>query len=121
MDQSGQEQTIDFTLDRNNLHREESITDLKVGSIRRLVPVTTDGTEDQSRSPIFVGHTQLMSPEGPVPIQAPLQAETLEEAIDLFPKAMQQALSEMIEKIEKMQKQQKAKDQDDSRIIIPGR
>ena len=38
MNGEGQEQTIDFTIDKTNLHREESITDLKVGSIRRLVP-----------------------------------------------------------------------------------
>jgi hypothetical protein len=116
----GQEQNIDFTIDKTNLHREESITDLKVGAIRKLIPINPDGTEDKSRTAIFIGHTQLMSPEGPIPIQAALKVNNLEEAMDAFPDAMKQSLSEMIEKIQKMQ-QQKSKKKDDSRIIIPGR
>ncbi len=53
---------IDLKLDGNNLYREESFTDLKVGAIRKLTPVTTDGSLDISRHPIFMAHTQLMSP-----------------------------------------------------------
>lgn len=121
MNGGGQEQDIDFTFDKTNLHREESITDLKVGSIRRLVPIQPDGTEDKSRTAIFIGHTQLMSPEGPVPIQAALAANNLAEAMDAFPGAMQKALSVMIEKIQKMQQQQQTQKKDDSRIIVPGR
>ena len=120
MSGGGQEQDVDFTIDKTNLHREESITDLKVGSIRRLVPINPDGTEDKERTAIFIGHTQLMSPEGPVPIQAALTANNLEEAMDEFSGAMQQALSQMIEKIQQMQ-QQKTQQKDDSRIIVPGR
>ena len=120
MSGGGQEQDIDFTIDKTNLHREESITDLKVCSIRRLVPIKPDGTEDKERTAIFIGNTQLMSPEGPVPIQAALTANNLEEAMDEFSGAMQQALSEMIQKIQQMQ-QQKTKQKDDSRIIVPGR
>lgn len=109
---------IDFTVDKNNLYREESITDLKVASIRKLVPVKTDGSEDTTRSPIFVGHTQLMTPEGPLPLQAKLQANTLEEAMAEFPNAMQAALAEMVEEVRKMQQQQA---KNESRIIVPGR
>lgn len=121
MNGKGQTEAIDFTFDRKNLHREESITDLKVGSIRRLMPIKPDGTEDKSRTAIFIGHTQLMSPEGPVPIQAALTANNLEEAMDIFPDAMQKALNEMVEKIQKIQQEQQAKKKDDSRIIVPGR
>ena len=113
---------IDFTVDKNNLYREESITDLKVASIRRLVPVKTDGTEDPARQTIFIGQTQLMSPEGPLPIQSELDAGTIEEALDKFPAAMQRALAEVVEKIKKMQQQQQQSGrQNDSRIIVPGR
>ena len=83
MDNSGQPNNIDFTVDKSNLYREESFTDLKVASIRRLVPVNLDGTEDTSRTPIFVGHTQLMSQEGPLPIQARLSATTMEEELEV--------------------------------------
>ena len=121
MSEAGQAPDIDFTVDKNNLYREESITDLKVAAIRRLVPVKPDGTDDKSRTPIFLGTTQLMSPEGPVPLQASLTANTLEEAMDAFPGTMKIALAEMMEKIQKMQQQQAAQKQDDSRIIVPGR
>ncbi len=113
---------IDFTVNKNNLYREESITDLKVASIRRLVPVKPDGTEDPARQTIFIGQTQLMSPEGPLPIQSELDAGTIEEALDKFPAAMQLALAEVVEKIKKMQQQQQQGGrQNDSRIIVPGR
>ena len=113
---------IDFTVDKSNLYREESITDLKVASIRRLVPVKADGTEDSARKTIFIGQTQLMSPEGPLPIQSELTAGTIEEALDEFPAAMQRALTKVVEKIKKMQQQQQQSGREnDSRIIVPGR
>ncbi len=114
-------QDIDFTVDQNNLYREESITDLKVASIRRLVPVKADGTEDPSRTPIFYGQTQLMTPEGPLPVQGRLMANNLSEAYEAFPGTMQKALDEMVARIQEMQRQQQEKKQDDSRIIVPGR
>ena len=120
MSEAEQGQQIDFTVDRANLYREEAITDLKVASIRRLVPVLPDGTEDKGRTPLFMGHTQLMSPQGPVPIQAPLPANNLEEAMDVFPDAMKKALEEVVESVKKMQEEQ-MREKDDSRIIIPGR
>jgi len=112
---------IDFNVDKNNLYREESITDLKVASIRRLIPVKSDGTEDGSRTPVFIGHTQLMSPDGPLPIQSQLAANNIEEALDAFPEAMKQALAEVVERIKKMQEEQEQKQNDESRIIMPGR
>jgi hypothetical protein len=121
MNNAQQSQEIDFTIDRSDLYREESITDLKKGSIRKLVPVKPDGSDDSSRTPQFVGQTQLMSPEVPLPLQANLIANTLEEAMDVFPQAMQQALAEMMESFQKMQREQQTKQQDDSRIIVPGR
>jgi len=118
-----QVQDIDFTINKQDLYREDSVTDLKKGAIRRLTPINADGTEDKSRTAMFIGHTQLMSPEGPIPIQTPLDANSLEEAIDIFPEMMQRALSEVVENFLKMQKQEQHQKQqkDDSRIIIPGR
>ncbi len=120
---NGQEQihNIDFSIDKTTLYREESITDLKVGSIRRLIPVKPDGSADSARTEVFIGHTQLMSPEGPLPIQSELTATTLEEAIDVFPATMKQALTEMVEKIQQMQRKEDLKPKNDSRIIVPGR
>lgn len=121
MTEFGRQEDIDFTVDKDNLYREEALTDLKVASIRRLVPVNIDGSDDPSRTPLFYGSTQLMTPEGPLPIQAQLQANNLDEAFVEFPNAMQAALDDMIEKLQKMQNEQRLKKQDDSRIIVPGR
>ncbi len=121
MSDGEQEQQIDFTVDKNNLYREESITDLKVASIRRLMPINADGAEDASRTPVFMAQTQLMSPEGPVPLQSALKAGNIEEAIDEFPGAMQQALGEVVKRMKTMREQQMRKQNEDSRIIVPGR
>ena len=87
----------------------------------KLIPIKPDGAEDKSRTAIFLGHTQLMFPQGPVPLQAPLEADNLEQAMDAFPEAMKQALSEMAERIRKMQQQQQMQQRNDSQIIMPGR
>ncbi len=120
---NGQEQidNINFTIDKNNLYREESITDMKVGSIRQLIPIKLDGSEDDKRSRLFIGQTQIISPEGPLPIQAELTVKNIDEAIKVFPLAMKKALNEMLAKIQNMQQQQQAQQRDDSRIIVPGR
>ena len=113
---------LDFTVEKNNLYREENIIDLKSASIRCLTPMKPDGAIDESREKIFVGHTQLMSPQGPVPLHAPLNASDLEEAMKNFPEAMQRAMAEMIENVKKMQQEQeKTKQKEGSGIILPGR
>ena len=117
---TGSEQ-IDFTVDSKNLYREESITDLKVASIRRMVPVTADGQDDPTRTPIFLGHTQIITPQGPLPLQARLMANNMSEAMDAFPAAMENEMAKMIEQIRKMQEEEQKKQRDDSRIIVPGR
>ncbi len=114
-------QQIDFTVDQDNLYREESLTDMKVASIRRLVPIKPDGSEDPGRTSIFMGHTQVMTPEGPLPLQARLTANNMAEAFDAFPDAMQQALSEMVQHLQEMHRKEQEKKMDDSRIIVPGR
>ncbi len=109
---------LDFTMDQQNLYREENYTDLKAGSIRRLVPVLVDGGPDAARTDIFIGTTQLMTQEGPLPVQARLMANSFQEALSVFPDTMRKATLEMIEQFEKMQ--QKMKAEADSRIIVPG-
>ena len=96
---------IDFSFDKNNLYKEEAFSDRKVGVIRKLTPVKIDGSEDPNRQIDFFGHLQIMSPEGPIPVQAPLKAKSLEEAVDLFPKTMQRTFNEMIEQAQKRQNQ----------------
>ena len=108
-------QSIDFKVDRKNLYREETVTDLKTCSIRQLTPVNDDGSTDKTRKTIYVGQTTLMSPNGPVPIQAVIPAQELQQALKRFPEAMQTALERLVEEAKKV-KQEEA-----SRIVVPGR
>lgn len=106
---------LDVRVDRGNLFREDTFTDLKVASIRRLTPVLPDGSPDPGRKPAFFGESQLMSAAGPIPIQCPIEAATLEEAIDRFPQALSRAVEEMLAAAEEMRRQEM------TRIVIPGR
>ena len=104
----------EIAVDRNNLYREESYTDLKVASIRRLVPVKPDGSPDETRQPIFMGHTQLLSQAGLVPVNCRIEAANLEEAIEKFPEAVNKAVERLVEDAREFQRQEA------SRIIMPG-
>lgn len=103
------EKLSDVKMDMANLYREESYTDLKTGGIRKLVPVKSDGSEDTFRNPVFSGHTQLMSPHGPLPLQGAIEAKTLEEAVLNFPQAMEEAMNRMIEEAQQYQREQSNK------------
>jgi hypothetical protein len=116
-----QQEKLEFVVDTKNLYREDAITDLKVASIRRMIPVGADGQDDPSRSPIFFGHTQIITPQGPLPLQARLTANNLDEAIAAFPAAMEQEMAQMVQQIRKMQEEEQNKQHNESRIIVPGR
>jgi hypothetical protein len=104
----------DVKVDKSNLYKEESFTDLKVATLRRLTPIKEDGTPDASRPVLFSGETTLMSDRGPLPIQTPIEAKDLNEAMDKFPEAVQAAVERLIEQARELQRQQM------SRIVVPG-
>ncbi|MBN2516456.1 MAG: cytoplasmic protein [Deltaproteobacteria bacterium] len=114
MDFTDQASMKEISVDRNNLYREEMFTDVKIASIRRLIPVKPDGSQDYTRKPIFIGFTQLVSPRGPIPIQFPIEARNLKEAMEQFPAYMNQTIEKMIEDAKELKRQE------DSRIIVPG-
>jgi len=103
------EKISDVQMDMANLYREEAYTDLKTGGIRKLVPINLDGSEDSARDAVYSGHTQVMSPHGPVPIQGAIEAKTLEEAILGFPQAMEDAMTKMVEEAQRHQQEQASK------------
>jgi hypothetical protein len=122
MNENPRTNDIDFTVDRNNLYREVMFTDLKVASIKKLVPIHPDGSEDKNRSVMFVGETQLMTPSGPLPIHAHLEADSLEKAMDLFPQAMERSFREMVATLQRIQQEQEKEERaGSSRLIVPGR
>jgi hypothetical protein len=111
---NGQNMTVNIEVDKNNLYLEESFTDLKAGSIRRLTPVTADGSVDKNRKTLFMAHTQLMTQMGLIPIQCELEAENIKDAADKFPAAVNDAVEKLVEKANEMRRQEA------SRIIVPG-
>jgi hypothetical protein len=115
-----QQNNLEFKINRTNLYREESFTDLKVGTVKRLTPVKADGSADKSRRTIFVGHTSILTPNGPLPIQNAIGAKDLQQALKKFPEAMQEAMERLMEEVKKYQEQEQSKIQKpDSRIIVP--
>ena len=67
------------TMDATQVYREETFTDRKVGTIRRLMPVTADGGVDTTRPVLFVGQAQVMTPMGAVPISFELEASPIRQ------------------------------------------
>jgi hypothetical protein len=114
MDFTDQHSRKEISVDQNNLYREETFTDVKIASIRRLIPVKPDGSQDYTRKSLFIGLTQLVSPQGPIPIQFPIEAKNLKEAMEQFPVAMNQTIEKMIEEAKELKRQE------ESRIIVPG-
>ena len=104
----------DIAVDTENLYREETFSDLKVASIRRLTPVTTEGLDDPSRPTLFIGETTLMSARGPLPINCPIEAENLNAAFAAFPQAVQEAVERLMEEARELQRQEA------NRIVVPG-
>jgi hypothetical protein len=116
MNAKAESRITEIKIDQNNLYREDSFTDLTFATIRRLTPVKADGSADENRETIFTGMTQLMSPNGPVPIQCMIEgAKTLSEAAEKLPEAIEKAVQEMIAEAKEMQREEA------SRIVVPGR
>ena len=96
------------------LYREESFTDRRVGNIQRLSPITADGADDASRSVIYIGQTQLMTPGGALPLSFEIQAESLADAIAQFGAQAEVALEDTMKRLEEMRREAA------SSLIVPG-
>ena len=96
-----------------NLYREEMYTDMRTAALRQLTPVKPNGEIDKTRKFVFVGQTNIMSPQGPLPVQFPIDAKNLQEAAEKFPDVMEQFLAKLAEEIKDAQRQEQ------SRIIVP--
>ena len=103
----------DVKLDVTSLYQEDVFTDRRAGTIRRLKPITADGTDDPSRPTLFSGQTQLLTPAGVLPLGFDIEANTLREAIDKFPDGVKVALEQAIEEAREMRRESA------SRIVVP--
>ena len=103
-----------LSIDTANLFREESITDLKAATVRKMVPIKPDGSDDTDRNVKYIGDTTLMTQMGPIPVQFPLEANSLEEAFSLFPAGIKEAVEKLNDRAKEMAREEA------SRIVVPG-
>jgi hypothetical protein len=107
------ERPMDAQMSADSLYREDVFTDQRVGTIRRMTPVKSDGSDDASRAVIFVGQATVMTPMGSLPLSFELPAKSLVEAVALFGPAAQQAIEEAARELQELRRQAA------SSIVIP--
>jgi hypothetical protein len=100
-------------MDSAQIYREETFTDRKVGTIRRLTPVSAAGAADSTRPVLFVGQAQVMTPMGAVPISFEIEALTLDAAIEKFGAAAEQAVQQTMQELQELRREQA------SSLVIP--
>jgi hypothetical protein len=111
---AAEQQLPEIKLDPKDLYREEIFTDRKAGTLRRLTPVKSDGSDDTSRTVLYSGQTQLLTPAGVLPLSFELEAASLEDACSKFPEAVKLAIEQAIEEAREMRREAA------SRIVVPG-
>src|ERR1700744_4029853 len=100
-------------MDPGQIYREETFTDRRVGTIRRLTPVTADGADDAGRPVRYLGQAQVMTPMGAVPISFELEGTSLSAAIAKFGEAAEQAVQQTVRELQEMRREQA------SSLVIP--
>lgn len=113
MSDAGGRTAVDFKVDATNLYREEIVTDLRVATIRKLTPITVEGAPDPARPVLYVGQTSVMTQAGPIPVDAPIEAGSLAEALERFPAALNRAIEEMVAQMEELRRREA------TRIVVP--
>jgi hypothetical protein len=103
----------DATMSADTLYREDLFTDQRVGTIRRMTPVKSDGSDDPSRPLVFVGQATVMTPMGSLPLSFELPARTLAEAVSQFGPAAQHAIEDAARELQELRRQAA------SSIVIP--
>ena len=105
---------IELEMTSEDLFQEELFTDRRVGTIQRLTPVTKDGGPDKTRSVVYVGQTQILTPAGSLPITFEIEAASLGEATRNFGAAAEAAIEDTMRKLEELRREAA------SSIIVPG-
>ena len=109
-----EQDTIDIKMDSTQLYREETVSDRKMGTLRILQPINTDGTDDASRAVVYVGQAQIMTPMGALPLAFEIEAATLAEAIEKFGGEAKKAIDNTMEELKELRRQAA------SSIVLPG-
>jgi hypothetical protein len=101
-------------MDPAHIYHEEIFTDRKMGTIRRMTPVKSDGSPDGLRPIVYLGEAQIMTQVGALPLNFEIEAKSLDEAIAKYGPAVKQAFERAMQEIQEMRRQQS------SSIVIPG-
>lgn len=104
----------EIKMDSEVLFKEESFTDRRVGSIQRLTRVDADGNPIAGGEVLYIGHTQLMTRAGALPLTFEIPADSLADAAEKFGQGANTAMEETVHRLEEMQREQA------SSIIVPG-
>lgn len=108
-----EQNATEISMDSANLYREELVSDRKMGTLRILRPIKTDGTEDASRDVVYVGQAQIMTPMGALPLAFEIEAASLQEAIGKFGDEAKKAIDNTMEELKELRRQAA------SSIVIP--
>ena len=101
------------TMDAASLYREEIITDRKIGTIRLMVPVKSDGSPDPSRPTIYTGDAQIMTNMGALPVSFDIEANNLAEAVANYGEAAKVGIERTMRELQELRRQQS------SGLIVP--
>lgn len=105
---------LDIEMDAAGLYTEEVVTDRRVGTIRVMTPVKTDGQRDLDRPMLFVGETQIMTQMGPLPVTFEIPADNVGEAVEEFGAAAKDGVKKLMERLQEMRREAA------SQIVTPG-
>ena len=103
----------DAAMDEASLYREEIYTDRKIGTLRVLLPVKSDGTPDSQRPTVYQGEAQLMTNVGPLPISFDIDATTLADAVSKYAEATKTGVERAMRELQEMRRQAS------SSIVLP--
>ena len=106
--------SMNITMDAAGVYREDVYTDRKVGTIRCLTPVKSDGSADAERGMLFVGEAQILTPMGALPVTFEIEAASLADAIENYAEAAKEGVERTVKEIQEMRRQAA------SSIVLPG-
>ena len=105
--------STELKLDPDKLYLEEVLTDRRIGTLRRLTPVTRDGAPDATRAVSYVGETQILTPAGSIPIAFEIEAASLGEAAEKFGALAKEAIDRTVRELQELRRQAS------SSIVVP--
>jgi len=104
----------DARMDPTSLYREEIYTVWAAGTLRVMVPVKADGTQDATRQMLFIGEAQILTNMGPLPISFEVEAKTLAEAVAAYADAAKAGVERAVHELQELRRQAS------SSIVLPG-